>query len=133
MTIDKMLHCIGCGNAVAKDVPGQTLAISCSCGAGSPLLEADGQTLASIPASLMKLSYEYVEGIKSEQDLAKEAPHLEYYLGYSDHDSPAKTNAVAFLKVLGCTAQQDCPELRCRADYEMGRLRCRDHNQTGRG
>jgi hypothetical protein len=48
---------------------------------------------------------------------AAEAPHLEYYLGYSDHESHLKSHLKASLEDLGSFTQSDCPREECRRDY----------------
>jgi hypothetical protein len=48
---------------------------------------------------------------------AGEAPHLEYHLGYSAHESPLKAQFKAGLEALGSHTQRDCPREECRRAY----------------
>ena len=106
------MYCIGCGAAVCQMEQGQTMAISCgTCGAGSPILLSEDRTFIAPPASLVFAmngpGFAY----------RKEPPHLEYYLGYSAHESDLKSQVTRNLKALGATSQRDCPREDCRQAY----------------
>lgn len=102
--------CIGCGAAVCDMERGQTMAISCgTCGAGSPVLVSEDRTFIAPPASLVLALNGPASG--------KELPHLEYYLGYSDHESDLKAQIKANLEALGSSTQKDCPREECRRAY----------------
>ncbi len=109
------LYCVGCGRAVCEAEEGQVLAISCICGAGAPILQ--GTRLSSFwrPASLGSI-------IRQPARL----PHLEYYLGYSDHVSEMKSEMVAQLREAGSTSQEECTKEGegCQEAYKRGRERC---------
>lgn len=101
------LYCVGCGRAVATVRPGQALAISCACGAIAPILHTeDGQWAP--PYSLVKAT-----GIMS--------PHLEYYLGFSDHQSNTKTEVTRMLRALGSISYTECTDTQCRESFERSK------------
>jgi len=103
----KMLYCVGCGCAVASSKPGQVLAIACICGANAPILHTkDGQWAP--PFSLVRAT-----GIMM--------PHLEYYLGFSDHQSPTKTEVTRMLRALGSISYTECTDTRCRESFERSK------------
>lgn len=111
-----MMYCVGCDRAVIDMVPGKAVAIACGhCGAGAPILY-DGESLAP-PASFVRLFLL----TEQERALAKAPPHLEYYLGYSDHMSVLKTGTIVGLKEIGsisqadCTGDPECPRQHARA------------------
>ena len=120
MSKAKTYFCVGCGNPVISIEPGAMIAISCYCGALAPILFR-GLDLPMIPSSLVFLIYE-----------KREPPHLEYYLGYSDHKSGMKEQMAQELKVLGCTSQEGCEKDRCQERYkkERERLESRGHRQV---
>ena len=79
------------------------MAISCGCGAMAPILVSEDRAL-TLPSSL----------VLGMADMGTEPPHLEYYLGYSAHESEAKTQVEEVLrKLVGCTSQGDCERLEC--------------------
>lgn len=100
-----LMRCLGCGGNVCYMKPGQAMAIACRCGAGAPILYSDTGSVAP-PASLVFLSQ------------AKVPPHIEYYLGYSDHESEAKDVVIDLLVRQGATWQRDCPEEECQRAIE---------------
>lgn len=107
----KMLNCLGCGRGLAPYKPKQVLSISCpGCRAEAPIMECEGE-LTSVPASLLRFWHEGAE----------EPPHLEYYLGYSDHHSVLKDNVAQTMKNKGCYSQESCEKLKCQ--LEWGRQR----------
>ena len=104
---DEMLYCVGCGCAVAASKPGQVLAISCVCGANAPILHTKEGKWAP-PCSLV-LSTGIV------------LPHLEYYLGFSNHESPIKTEVIRMLRAMGSISYTECPEVHCREAFERSK------------
>ena len=109
-----ILFCVGCGSAVCRSYPGQLLAISCRCGAYAPILR--GPWGFSAPASLVLRRP--TKGVMPEK-----LPHLEYYLGYSDHESKEKAQAIRELRGVGAISQAECPEQECQEAYQRGRQR----------
>lgn len=99
------MRCLGCDGNVCYMKPGQAMAIACRCGAGAPILFSDSGPVAP-PASLIL-------------NLARrDPPHIEYYLGYSDHESAAKDVAIDLLVSYGATWQRDCSEEGCQRAVE---------------
>ena len=104
------MYRVGCGAAVCNMEQGQTMAISCgTCGAGSPVLVSEDRTTIAPPASLVLA----INGPPS----GKEPPHLEYYLGYSDHASDLKSQIKAHLEARGSRSQRDCQQQACLRAY----------------
>lgn len=108
-TTKETLYCIGCGRIVAHVSPGQSLAIACVCGASAPILHTKDNTWAP-PFSLVRATGATI-------------PHLEYYLGFSDHESQAKTAVIQMLRAFGSISYKECTEPECRANFERGKLR----------
>ena len=103
----EMLYCVGCGRAIIAAKPRQVLAISCVCGANAPILHTkDGQWAP--PGSLVRAT-----GII--------LPHLEYYLGFSDHQSLMKTELTRLLRALGSISYTECTDTRCRESFERSK------------
>lgn len=95
------LYCVGCGRAIAKT--GKILAISCVCGALAPILHTEnGQWVP--PASFMLAT-----GVM--------LPHLEYYLGFSTHQSSFKTDVTRMLRAMGSISYTECKDVKCRESY----------------
>ena len=114
-----MLYCVGCGQAVCHAPrEGGTLAIACACGADSPVLHMENGAIWGLPASLVRLQGGLLPG--------QEPPHLEFYLGYSAHQSELREKLEGELKATGCTSQQECQQPRCRVAYWNGVKRLRD-------
>ncbi|MDP3063877.1 MAG: hypothetical protein Q8O40_11810 [Chloroflexota bacterium] len=106
-----MVYCVGCGGPVCTLRPGHTVAIACRCGAGSPILyEPTTARVMAMPGSLYRA-------------LARKdtMPHLEYYLGYSDHTSQVKDRITLELQAAGSTSQRDCTKMECQKAYQRGR------------
>ena len=101
------MYCIGCSDYVCDMALGQVMAISCRCGAAAPILiSGDGKAFAP-PAS-------YYTSLITPRD----GLHFEYYLGYSEHTSPAKDLAMGVLRYAGATSQRDCKEPECQRAVE---------------
>ena len=98
-----MLYCVGCGKAVAEYVPEQTLAISCRCGADSPILAREDGGMYGLPFSLVHAELE-----------GQTKGHLERYLGFSDHESDLKTEWRQSLIKRDYTPMEECPDEQCR-------------------
>lgn len=106
---EDMLYCVGCGQPVAKLIPGQTLAIACACGANAPILHTlDGRWAP--PASLVRATGAMI-------------PHIEYYLGFSDHQSIIKTEVTRMLRAFGSISYTECSDPNCRAAFERSKER----------
>lgn len=114
------LHCLGCGNFVIEAEPGMTLAIACRCGAESPILVTETESLVSIPGSLTKIAE--IQGQKA---------HIERYLGYSDHTSDAKNTLRQVLLAVGLTPMEECGSGRCKDDYARKRREVIDGVRLG--
>jgi hypothetical protein len=126
MTPKISTFCVGCGRHVIDMTPGQVLAISCICGAMAPILVNDDLRAAdhlSFPASLVLA-----------QRAGKPPAHLEYYLGFSDHESEMKALALAMLQERGSISQSECDEEGCKAAFERSRQRHleTEHRRAGR-
>lgn len=106
---EDMLYCVGCGQPVARSIPGQTLAIACACGALAPILHTKDGKWAP-PFSLATATGVMI-------------PHLEYYLGFSDHESPIKTEVTRMLKAFGSISYTECSDPECRAAFERSKER----------
>lgn len=108
------LYCVGCGRFVAWSEPGKILAIACSCGAMAPILVPEGADVLDLgwftPFSLLKASH-----------FGGPIPHLEYYLGFSDHESALKTEVTRMLRALGSISYAECPDEKCRESFEWGK------------
>jgi len=104
------LHCVGCGEYVCQAEPGAVLAIACMCGAGAPILEGEG--ICAPPLALVRMV---------SRGRQASPPHLEYFLGYSDHESEAKTAVLQVLRRLGAISQAECRGKRCKGAYQRGR------------
>ncbi|KKL20360.1 hypothetical protein LCGC14_2456260, partial [marine sediment metagenome] len=102
------LYCLGCGQPVAQIHPGQTLAIACRCGANAPILHAKDGSWAT-PFSLIQAT-----GVKPP-------PHLEYYLGFSEHQSTLKTEVIRMLRALGSISYTECSDESCRQAFERSK------------
>lgn len=107
------LSCIGCGSYVIDAQPGKTIAISCRCGASAPILVNEGGMSLWPPFSL----------VKQLTSTGKVTAHIEYYLGYSDHESSLKHATVEMLRRRGATLQEECDEDRCRQAVVRGKER----------
>lgn len=108
------MHCIGCGGFACNMEPGQVMAIACRCGAMVPILVGDDGVTFAPPASL-----------GAALTARKEGLHFEYYLGYSDHTSPAKEAVMKLLLEAGATSQRDCKEPGCQRAIERQERRAR--------
>lgn len=103
----KMLYCVGCGRTVCASKPGQVLAISCVCGANAPILHTKDGHWAP-PASFVLATGAML-------------PHLEYYLGFSDYQSPLKTKATRMLRAMGAISYTECTDAHCREAFERSK------------
>lgn len=114
-----MLYCLGCGGPVCRaNWQGRTLSISCRCGAGAPLLYNLTARITAMPTSL---GLALVKG--------RTPPHLEYHLGYSDHDSPEKRDAMELLLIRGYTSQATCSRRKCREAFRRGKAQWAEHQE----
>ncbi len=105
------LSCVGCGARIASAAPGETLAVSCRCGAVAPILHNKGHVW-TLPASL-------IAGFQAsiQDGHEPEIGHLEYYLGHSAHQSALKDQLTKDLKNAGSSSQRECRQDECRARY----------------
>ena len=78
------MRCLSCGKALCQMEPGQAMAIAGRCGAMPPVLFSDTGSLAPPASLILRLA-------------SHDPPHLEYYLGYSDHQSEAKDQLIDLL------------------------------------
>lgn len=107
-----MLYHVGCGRALFDSEHARGMALSCACGAYSPIVAPDLNNPAPgadiLPSSLVSLMMR-----AGERELMASV-HVETYLGYSDFRCPAKAAWEIKLKALGMTAAGACSEQRCR-------------------
>ena len=106
---DDALYCVGCGEFIARAVPGQTLAISCRCGASAPILITSSGFIYSMPGSMQRVVSKFLDGEDPEN-----RGHYEYYLGFSDHTGEDKEVLKKILVAMGMTSMADCSEERCQ-------------------
>ncbi len=117
------LHCVGCGELVPDVDSKRTPVVPCGhCGASSPILQGDSFFTAS--ASLLGVFR-----------LELTPPHLEIFLGYSDHTSPLKSTLAKALRMCGATTQSKCSSRRCQIAYRRGKrqwkqLKTIEHRNT---
>lgn len=109
------LVCIGCDHVVGQYLPGDTLAISCKCGAISPVLTFDREQVTSTPLSLIQM--------KLRGPVKGEPAHLEIYLGFSDHESPLKSQLEKELREINCISMRECDRTDCQERYGIEKLR----------
>lgn len=108
-----MLYCVGCGNPVARlPGPGDMLAISCQCGAYSPILVTQ-----EVLASLEPVWTTFPASLRAILTGAKQAGHWENYLG-DDPITPCGRAWKTFLIEHGLTSMADCPEDQCKRGIE---------------
>lgn len=105
----EMLYHVGCGRPLFTRDEAKMMALSCVCGAYSPIvapdLEAVRPPVDILPASMIRI---LGGGLEREY-----LPHWETYLGFSDFDCPAKRSWTALLTALGLTSQRDCDRREC--------------------
>jgi predicted RNA-binding Zn-ribbon protein involved in translation (DUF1610 family) len=90
-------RCVGCGRPIPWDGRG-LFAYTCPCGANA---FADEEGNVAWPLSLhMAL------------DEGREPPHIDHYVGRSNHVSELKERAIAFLRSKGARWSWECPECR---------------------
>jgi len=99
------LRCIGCDQVLVNNYRGQVMGISCACGADAPILYCCENAGAAIPSSL---------GIATGN---RPPPHLEYYLGFSDHRSDLKTLTAQALRALGSISYTECADAKCNDGF----------------
>ena len=90
-------HCVGCGNPIHWNGKG-LFAYTCPCGA---TLFADRNGKLLIPSSLIKAIAEN-----------REPPHIDYYLGKSNHMSLEKLKVIEMLQRLGACWSWECEKCR---------------------
>lgn len=96
----RIYHCVGCGGSIPWDGTG-IFAYTCSCGA---TIFADQNGVPALPASL-------IIRVKEGRDL----PHIDYYLGFSNHVSEEKQRLYEELQKLGAIWSWDCE--RCKERF----------------
>lgn len=103
--------CVGCDTIIPWDGKG-TFAYTCRCGA---TLFYETETLKLVmPASLVFAIYWQQQlGIKPE------TPHIDYYLGDSNHTSEIKDAVVRQLLEMGFIWMKDCEQ--CQRDGTLAR------------
>lgn len=115
-------YCVGCGKIVCRSDPGP-LAISCLCGAQSPILVDQAGSLQRVPQSLgMRLLGRMLPPACLGAVEEKKPQHLEYYLGYSRHKSKAKAAWYELIRKLGLVSQQECQDKKCQEAYYQRRI-----------
>jgi len=105
-------YCVGCGRLVAKIKPGQMLAVSCPCCAFAPILHTKGSHPLddgwATPTSLLRVSQR-----------GGTIPPLEYYLGFSKHESEIKTQVTRMLRSLGSVSYTEIPDEELQMLFEV--------------
>ena len=107
----RTLICVGCDRVIIHNYHGQALAIACSCGAMAPLLYCCTERPAAVPASLALATGN------------KPPPHIQYYLGFSAHESALKTQVTQQLRALGSVTFEECTDAKCNASYARDKER----------
>lgn len=105
-----MLYHVGCGTPLFTREHANNMALACRCGANSPIVtddlnDTEQETPDTLPASLFQ--------ILNGRPRARDLPHVEYYLGFSQFECPAKTTWVARLRDLGMVSFDECDQERC--------------------
>ncbi len=103
--------CVGCSGTIPWDGKG-TFCYTCPCGA---TLFYEAETLRPVmPASLVRAIYELQElGVKPK------GPHIDYYLGDSNHTSDSKDIFTRILLEMGFIWMKDCEQ--CQKDGTLDR------------
>jgi len=117
------LYCVGCGQPVCHSEPGQVLAIACSCGALAPILHKKGTGILDTSGDLFEGGWATPFSLLKASRVGGPMPHLEYYLGFSDHESALKTEITRMLRALGAISYKECPDATCREAFERSRQR----------
>jgi len=86
----------------------------------APILVGPNDELKAPPASLLLT----IPKRNPEQ------PHIQYYLGYSDHESEGKTAMIAFLRDAGCTPQAECSHPECQRAAARGKSEWEERRST---
>lgn len=102
-----LMYCVGCGLPVGEAEPGKMLAVSCPCGAMAPILHSPDGRWAP-PASFIRAT-----GVMT--------PHIEYYLGFSEHKSALKTELTRMLRALGSISYTECTDAHCRESWDRSK------------
>ena len=122
MTPGTPLYHVGCGRRLYDYVPGESMGITCPCGANGPICVPDVNKpealTSSIPVSL-------VNSLEAKQPL----PHLEYYLGFSTFSCKGKDVWAETLRELGSTPMAECTDSRCQEC--ASRMQARAHGESG--
>jgi hypothetical protein len=95
------LKCIGCDSEIPWDGKG-LFAYTCPCGA-TVLYDADTMTVTALPASLIMAIHE-----------KRSVPHIDYYVGSSNHTSDIKEKFIKELLDHGFIWMKDCRQ--CQED-----------------
>ncbi len=103
--------CVGCDGAIPYG-GGGTFCYTCQCGA---TLFYETETLSPLmPASLVSVIY-YLQQL----GIRPETPHIDYYLGDSNHTSEVKDAITKQLLELGFIWMKDCEQ--CQKDGTLAR------------
>lgn len=111
-------RCIGCNKTIPWDGRG-TLCYTCLCGA---TLFYEVETLKPVmPASL-------IDAINTLQELGvkPESPHIDYYLGESNHTSGIRDLFIKVLLEMGFIWMEDCEQ--CQKDGTLERKQKREEH-----
>lgn len=115
-----MLYHVGCGAPLFRlnQTSDGGMALACGvCGASAPIvtpdLNSEETDAPALPASLLWITKD-----------TKDKPHLEYYLGFTDFDCPAKRAWERRLREeWGLISFSECPDERCQKEPERARRR----------
>ena len=107
------LYHVGCGTYLFDLEAAHSMALACRCGAGSPIVTPDIDV--EVANSPVRPSSLWVIELRSGSDTSN-LPHLEYYLGFSDFNCPAKVAWERHLRNLGLTPFSECDQGKCREE-----------------
>lgn len=112
------LYHVGCGRHLFDLGQADGMALACRCGANSPIVVPDLESVEpdtpALPGSLLRVRI---------RPNARDLPHIEYYLGFSEFKCPAKSAWEVYLRLLGLKSFAECTEKKCRDYYEEEKAR----------
>ena len=120
--------CVGCGVPLLMVDHNSVIAISCwSCGASAPVLITEDLKEFALPASFKQLP------LVPKASPGDGSPHIEYYLGYSDHQNDAKDRVREVLEAAGLVSQRECStDPGCPSAFQKGVERWKANSEISR-
>lgn len=109
------LYCIGCGKQIFTigQVTNHVMAMSCNCGAYSPVTATAENLLKSGDISNIYTMPTSLYGIFDDGSIKVSASHYENYIGFSDFTCPMKLWLINEMKRYGFTWMHDCNDANC--------------------